>query len=147
MIRYVKILILITLLFLLIGVRAFLEPCFYDPLIEYFKENSLIKPLPELNFPIYFANIFYRYFINSSISIFIIYLIFNEKKTLNFVLKFYIISFIILVGLLFSALNIESLNNNLLIFYVRRFLIQPLFLFILLPAIYYQNLKLKNKAK
>ena len=51
--------LVLVLMLNLIGVRAFLEPLFYDPLISYFKNDSLTKPIPDLNFSIYFFNIFF----------------------------------------------------------------------------------------
>ncbi|WP_366139221.1 exosortase F system-associated protein [uncultured Lutibacter sp.] len=142
--KQVRIILILILVSLLIGVRAFLEPLFYDPLIEYFKSSVASNQIPELDFSIYFFNIFLRYFINTVISIAIIYLVFKKLNTLIFVLKFYVGSFFVLSILLFCLLYFKSLHNDLFIFYVRRFLIQPLFLFVLLPALYYQKLKIKK---
>ena len=139
--------LIVFLLFLLIGIRAFIEPFFYDPLINYYKSNYLMNSIPELKLWNYFLNIFLRYAINSLISILIIFLIFNNFKTIRFVVKFYVFAFIILSVLLFIFLQFEPLSNKLMIFYIRRFLIQPLFLFILLPAFYYQKLKEKVNFK
>jgi len=129
---------------MLVGVRAFVEPFFYDPLIHYFKNESLTKTIPELNLSFYFWNLFLRYSLNSILSLVIIYLIFKNIKTVLFSLKFYVISFFVLCFILFLLLNFEDLANNLLIFYVRRFLIQPLFLFILVFAFYYQKIQSKK---
>lgn len=139
-----SIFLIVILLVVLIGVRAFLEPFFYDPLNAYFKSDALTKALPELDLSTYFLNIFSRYTLNSIVSLAIIYLIFRNIKTLFFSIKFYVISFLVLCLLLFFLLNFESLANNLSIFYVRRFLIQPLFLFILVFAFYYQKLQSKK---
>lgn len=139
--------LVVLLMFFLIAVRAFLEPLFYDPLIDFYKSNYFLKPIPELNFVNYFFNIFLRYSLNSIVSIIIIYLIYNNFKTIRFVIKFYFISFIVLCILLYVFLQLEDLNTKLIIFYIRRFLIQPLFLFILLPAFYYQKLKLAKENK
>ena len=136
--------LIVLMLFLLISIRAFLEPFFYDPLINYYKSNYLMNSIPELKLGAYFLNLFLRYSINSIISILIIHLIFNNFRTIRFVLKFYVFAFIILSILLFLFLQFEPLSNKLMIFYLRRFLIQPLFLFILLPAFYYQKLKFKD---
>lgn len=137
-----RILVVVLLVLLLIAVRAFIEPLFYDPLIDFYKSNYFLKPIPELNLVKYFFNIFLRYSLNSILSIFIIFLIYNNFKTIRFVIKFYFISFIVLCILLYGFLLFDDLNTKLIIFYVRRFLIQPLFLFILVPAFYYQKLKL-----
>ncbi len=139
--KSVRILLIVVLLFMLISIRAFLQPYFYDPLLDYFKHDYLNASIPELNFGAYFLNIFYRYTLNSIISLAIIYLVFNDVKVLYFSVKFYILAFLALSLILFILLKFNVTQNYMLIFYIRRFLIQPLFVFILLLAFYYQKLK------
>ncbi len=139
--KSVRILLIVVLLFLLISIRAFLQPYFYDPLLYYFKGDYLNASIPELNFGTYFLNIFYRYTLNTIISLAIIYLVFNDVKVLYFSVKFYFLAFLALGLMLFILLKFNVTQNYMLIFYIRRFLIQPLFVFILLPAFYYQKLK------
>lgn len=139
-----KILILSILFFLLIVVRAFLQPYFYDPLIDYFKFDYLQTSIPEINYTRYFLNILLRFLINTIISLAIISLLIEERKAVVFSIKFYVFSFITLSIILYILLKYNGEESKMLLFYVRRFLIQPLFLFILLPAFYYQKLKLKK---
>lgn len=139
--KSVRILLIIALFLMLILIRAVVQPYFYDPLLDYFKHDYLNASIPELNFSAYFLNIFYRYFLNCIISLAIIYLIFKDVKALYFSIKFYALAFLALSLLLFVLLKFNVTQNYLLTFYVRRFLIQPLFVFILLPAFYYQRLK------
>lgn len=140
-----KIVFVVVLVLILIAVRAFIEPLFYDPLIDFYRSDYFLKPIPKLNFLKYFFNIFLRYSLNSILSIIIIFLIYNNFNTLRFVIKFYFVSFLILSILLYFFLKVEAFDMKLIIFYIRRFLIQPLFLFILLPAFYYQKLKLAKE--
>ncbi|MGV8944958.1 MAG: exosortase F system-associated membrane protein [Lutibacter sp.] len=142
--KSLRIFFIVVLFFMLILIRAVVQPYFYDPLLDYFKYDYLNNPIPELNFGLYFLNLFYRYFLNTVISLTIIYLVFNNLKIVYFSIKLYIIAFIGLSLLLFTLLKFDILQSNILIFYVRRFLIQPLFVFILLPAFYYQKLKIEN---
>jgi len=130
-----------VLFLMLILIRAVVQPYFYDPLLDYFKHDYLYTTIPELNFGAYFLNIFYRYALNTLISLAIIYLAFNDVKALYFSVKFYILVFVVLGLMLFILLKFNVSQNYLLTFYVRRFLIQPLFVFILLPAFYYQKRK------
>ncbi|MDP2067855.1 MAG: exosortase F system-associated protein [Lutibacter sp.] len=139
---------LIMLLFLmLILIRALVQPYFYDPLLDYFKHDYLNTSIHVLNFTVYFLNIFYRYFLNTLISLAIIYLVFNDKKALYFSVKFYVLAFAVLSLMLFILLKFNVTQGYLLTFYVRRFLIQPLFVFLLLPAFYYQRLFEKENKK
>ena len=139
--KSVRIGLIVVLFLMLILVRALVQPYFYDPLLDYFKHDYLNASIPELNFGAYFLNIYYRYFLNTVISLAIIYLVFDDKKALYFSVKFYVLAFAVLSLMLFILLKFNVTQNYLLTFYVRRFLIQPLFVFILLPAFYYQRLK------
>lgn len=137
--------ILIVLLFvMLIAIRGFVSPYFYDPLSDYFKREYLYSPIPAIDLSLYFLHIFFRYFLNTIISLGLIYLFFKSRKLLLFSIKFYVISFVGLCLLLFLLLKFDDSDGYMLIFYVRRFLIQPVFVFILLPAFYYQRLKENN---
>jgi exosortase F-associated protein len=49
--------------------------------------------------------------------------------------------FVILITAFFCILYFFKNQENLLLFYVRRFLIQPLFLIVFVPAFYFQKLK------
>jgi len=134
--------VFIGLLFLmLIAVRAFVQQYFYDPLIEYFKGNYLYNTFPEINLGYLFLNIFYRFLLNTIISLTIIYVVYSNLKVLRFSVKFYAIAFVLLCFILFLLLKFDHNQGYILIFYVRRFLIHPIFLLILLPAFYYQKLK------
>lgn len=136
--------IIVILLLMLVAVRAVLQPYFYDPLIIYFKNDYLYKSIPEFNYGKYFSHLFFRNLVNTIISLAIIKLTFNNLGVLIFSIKFYIISFIVLSVFLFINLKFEISQNYLLVFYVRRFLMHPLFLFILLPAFYYQYIRSKT---
>jgi len=144
MTKTLQILLIVVLFLMLITVRAFVQPYFYDPLIEYFKSDYLHLPFPKLNLTIFFLNIFFRYALNTIISLGIIYLFFKNSKIINFSIKFYVIAFLLLSVLLFILLKFNLNQGYMLIFYVRRFLIHPLFLLLLLPAFYYQKLILKK---
>lgn len=142
-----QILLIGVLFLMLVAVRAFVQPYFYDPLIEYFKSDYLHSAFPQLNLPLFFLNIFYRYALNAMISLAIIYLYFKNLNILKFSLQFYVIAFVLLSILLFILLKFNLGQGYMLIFYVRRFLIQPLFLLLLLPAFYYQRLIKKRNFK
>jgi len=143
--KTVRIAVIVLLFLMLIFIRGFVAPYFYDPLNEYFKNDYLYKTIPEIEFGTYFLHLFFRYLLNGLVSLVIIYLIVkNDGKLLLFVVKFYVAAFFLLSLFLFILLKYQITEWYMLIFYTRRFLIQPLFVFILLPAIYYQQLKVNN---
>jgi exosortase F-associated protein len=135
---------ILILVLMLIAIRVFVQPYLYDPLIDYFKSDYLSKSIPQINFKLFFLNLFYRYSLNSAISLAIIYLVFKNIKTLMFSLKIYIVAFLVLCMILLFLLKYNLNVDYQLIFYVRRFLIHPVFLLILLPAFYYQQLKTRK---
>lgn len=142
--KTLRIVLIILLFLMLIAIRGYIAAYFYDPLNEYFKREYLYSSIPDIEFGTYFLHLFLRYFLNAFISLLIIYLIFNKREILVFTFKFYVAAFIVLSMLLFVFLKYPIIDGYMLIFYIRRFLIQPLFVFILLPAIYYQQLKVNN---
>jgi len=124
---------------LLFFVRAFELELFYDPLNSYFQNEYLYREIPSINRWKLLSNLFYRYTLNSLISIGIIYLIFRNKKMINFLLLFFTVAFILLIIIFFISIRNNLEEGYLFSFYVRRFIIHPLFLLILIPAFYYYN--------
>ena len=115
----------------LILVRAFEDNLFYDPFLSFFKTDYQNKPLPDLNCYLLFGNLLLRYALNTFFSLIIIRLLFNERNLMLFSGYLFIFLFVILVIVFF---------DYLILFYIRRFLIQPLFLVLFIPAFYYQQL-------
>ncbi|RLD60279.1 MAG: exosortase F system-associated protein [Bacteroidetes bacterium] len=146
--RSLKIILLLFLAFLLVLIRYFENSLFYDPLISFFKSDYSSTKIPEVNTVSLFANIAFRFIINTIISLLILWVAFNDKGIIKLSSFLYAILFVVLiVAFYFLFFNSET-KSFLPLFYVRRFLIQPLFLLILLPAFYFQkkNKKLKSSS-
>ena len=139
--KYILIFLLISLLFV---IRAFESDLFYDPLIVYFQNDYLYTKMPEINTWKLVVDVLYRYTLNSLITIGIIQLVFDKKRFVKFAGFFLMLAFMILIFVFVFLVRNEFENGYLFPFYVRRFLIHPLFLLLLLPAFYYQKLN-KNK--
>ena len=137
--KWVKWVIIGILIVLLILVRAYGNKLFYDPFINYFKNDYLYNNVPGYGTLKLFINLLLRYFVNTLISLGIIYVAFQNKKLIRFSIKFYIIAFIVLSIVYYFLLKTGMANGYLFTFYVRRFLIHPVFILILLPAFYYQK--------
>jgi exosortase F-associated protein len=135
-----NIFILMFLVCLLAGIRAFEDNLFYDPFLIYFKRDYRVLPLPEFNALLLFMGILFRYVLNSILSLGIIYFLFKDIEMIKFASILYLFFFLVLMGAFFFILYFYGNKNNLLLFYVRRFLIQPLFLILFIPAFYYQKL-------
>lgn len=139
--RRYRILQIGVLLLLLIAVRLFEENLFYDPLIRFFRSEYLTGGVPEMNIGLLLLNLLIRFFLNTAISLLIIYLAFRDLQIFKFASVLYgILLFIAFPVFVFLLLNFEH-EHYLALFYVRRFLIHPLFILILLPAFYYYRLR------
>ena len=131
---------MVLLLFLfLVCIRAFEKYLFYDPFIHYFKGAYLQVPAPEIETFRLLCHLVLRYVLNSFISIAIIGLVFQKKSTLKFSAYCYGIAFFIFGSLFFILVLSDLKSGYLLFFYVRRFLVHPLILIVLLPILYYQR--------
>jgi len=137
--KYLKIVLLSLLLALLILVRAFQTKLFYDPLIVYFKNDYLYTNIQDIDEFKLLVNMSFRYVINSILSLSLIWVLFENKEYLIFASYFLLIASIILFVVFGVLLKDNFKSGYLLTFYVRRFIIHPLFLLILLPAFYYQK--------
>lgn len=137
-----QILGIVLLVVILVLVRAFETALFYDPFINYFKNDYLHKGLPEFKTIKLFGNIIFRYILNAIISLGIIYLVFQNKKHVKFSIQFYGIALIVLILLFYIILQTKTISY-LPIFYIRRFLIHPIFVLLLIPAFYYQKQHVK----
>ena len=138
--KYVKIILISTLVLLLFLVRAFATELFYDPLIAYFQNDYLYSKMPEINLWRLIVNMFFRYVLNALLTLGIIWTLFERKDYLKFTGFFLMLAFIILIVFFVLLIRDKFEFGYLLPFYIRRFIIQPLFLLIILPAFYYQKL-------
>lgn len=126
---------------LLALIRAFEDQLFYDPFLDYFKNDFANLPLPNFNpFQLFFGLLF-RYTLNTVVSLGIIYVIFKEVQMVKFALVLYYFFFMILIISFFYIIFYIKESNNFVLFYVRRFLIQPIFVLLFVPAFYYQKQK------
>lgn len=131
--------LLMVFVFLLILVRAFEDQLFYDPFLDYFKNDFNTLPLPNYNLVSLFFGLLFRYGLNTILSLGLLYVFFKDIAMIQFVSVLYVFFFLILIGLFFAILYFYEEHNNLILFYVRRFLIQPIFVILFIPAFYYQK--------
>lgn len=132
---------LILLLFLaLVMVRAFEQTLFYDPFIKYFEDDFLHAPIPAFSGSKLLVSMSFRYALNSLISLLAIHVAFQNRDFTIFSVKFYLLAYFVLMITFMIILKGELAHGYLFAFYIRRFLIHPLFVLLLLPAFYYKQL-------
>ena len=131
-----------VLVVLLVLVRLFEHQLFYDPLIDFYRYGGhLAMDVPQITFSKLLLNVSLRYWLNTIISLVILFVAFRDKN----IVKFATLLFALLFGISLATFSVLYFNLNaqnvMGLFYVRRFLIHPLFILILLPAFYYYRLK------
>lgn len=133
--------LLLTLFGLLVLIRVFEQDLFYDPYLLFFRSDYLQMDFP--NREIFKLTLYttLRFVLNTIISLGIIYLLFKDKSMVKFSIVIYIVAyFILLVFFLYFVIHPRQ-EDYYLFFNFRRFLIQPIFLILLIPAFYYYNFK------
>lgn len=129
----------LVLILLLICIRAFEMQLFYDPFLNYFQQEYARLPFPELNNCKLGLHLTFRYFLNSIISMALLWMLFRDKEMIGFAGFLYLIFLVLLLSVFFLVLHVYGAQSKMLLFYIRRFLIQPLFILLFIPAFYFQN--------
>ena len=130
-----------VLFLLLVMIRLFEMDLFYDPYLLFFQNDYLYMDFPNREVLKLTLHTSLRYFLNSSISLGILYLVFKEVSIVKFCAIFYGLAYVILI-LIFLYFVINPRQEDYYLFFnFRRFLIQPICLLLLLPAFYYYKLR------
>lgn len=123
----------------LIGVRVLESKIFYDPILAYFKSQN--APFPQLEWvPLIMHHIF-RFLLNLIFSLGVIHSLFLNKKWTFQAGILIILSFLIFFPIYLYCLYTELSFGELFTFYMRRIVIQPITLLLLIPIFYYNNKK------
>ncbi len=140
--RYkVKVFLVLVLVGMLAMMRLFEGQLFYDPFLTYFRGEYADRPLPVVDEILLLISYLFRYAINTALSLAIIQVLFSDRNLTTFAAFLYGIFFIIFVCLFFAILLLTDEPHKMYLFYVRRFLIQPILLLLFIPAFYFQNLR------
>lgn len=139
--RLVKYTLLLLLFGFLVLIRWFESELFYDPYLAFFKNDYLYADTPNVEVFKVTAFTILRYALNTIVSLAILFVVFKDKDIIKFSGLIYAIAFVLLImGYLYFVLNPKQ-STYYIFFNLRRFLIQPIILILLLPAFYYQKLK------
>ena len=79
-----KIVAIFILVSLLAIIRAYEDGLFYDPFLDYFKADYLSMPFPKFDRFKLFLGLSFRYFLNTSLSLGIMYVLFLDFKFAKF---------------------------------------------------------------
>ena len=122
-----RILLVIFGIFGLIGVRMVEESLFYDPFLNYFHAADKNAQFPDFEWTKLIFNYLFRFSLNLALSALIVHFIFKKKE--------WTMQAVVLMLLVF-AITFPI--------YMRRFVIQPLTLLLIIPLFYYRKQLLKK---
>jgi len=135
---YQKHIIAVVLVSLLVAIRLFEKSYFNDGLSRFFQHDYLTEPLPKVSFFNIICIDSIRFWFNTTISILILRLYFNQSGLIKFLLLIFTVTYLIAIITLYVSVHNYQAGDYLILFYSRRFLIQPLLLLLLFPALWYQ---------
>lgn len=123
----------------LVAVRAGEETLFYDPFLEYFRSADKREIFPQFNWVLLVLHHVFRFTMNMLLSLMIIQLLFkNTKWTAQAAVLIgmaFAVTFPIYLYCIYTKFEIGYLFS----FYMRRFVIQPLILLLIIPIFYYRK--------
>ena len=138
-----QILIAVVVIMCFALIRNFETKLFYDPFLKYFTDDFINLPFPKYDALKLFFGLLFRYFLNSVLSLLLIYGLFQDREIIKFSLFVYVFFLVVLLTMFFIILKFFP-DASWLLFYVRRFIIQPILVLLFIPGFYYQLQKSKK---
>ncbi|MDN4012475.1 exosortase F system-associated protein [Chryseobacterium gambrini] len=123
----------------LISVRILEDKIFYDPFLNYFHEANKNLPFPDFEWVKLIPGYIFRFILNLLFSCIVIHFWFRNKQwTIQgavLITIIFAITFPIYLYCIYDRFEIGYLFS----FYMRRFVIQPLTLLLIIPMFYYRK--------
>jgi len=123
----------------LIGVRYLENVLFYDPFLKYFASTSTNPAFPQFEWTRLIGSHLFRFLLNLIFSLGIVHFLFLNKKWTFQAMVLITLSFIIFFPIYLYSVYTEFSFGNLFSFYIRRFVIQPLPILLIVPLFYYRK--------
>jgi len=135
--NFLKLLLVGILVLLLVLIRAFEDVLFYDPYLTFFENDYLYLDSPRREIAKLVLSTTFRFLLNTIISLGILFVVFRDASIIKFSVLIYTVAYVLLlIPFLYFVINPRQ-EDYYLFFNIRRFLIQPLGVILLLPAFYY----------
>ncbi|SEG16889.1 exosortase F-associated protein [Halpernia humi] len=128
----------------LIAVRFVENHLFYDPFLAFFKIADRNAIFPDFEWLPLVLNYLFRFALNLIFSLIIIQALFQNKKWTIQALVLIIIVFGITFPVYLFCIHTKFEIGYLFSFYMRRFVIQPLILLLIVPLFYYRKAQLEK---
>ena len=142
--KVLRILLIILGIFGLIGVRMVEESLFYDPFLSYFHTADKNAPFPDFEWAKLIVNYIFRFSLNLILSALVVDLVFKNKEWTMQAVVLMLLVFAITFPIYLYCIHTKFEIGYLFSFYMRRFVIQPLTLLLIIPLFYYRKQLLKK---
>ncbi|MEN2436447.1 exosortase F system-associated protein [Weeksellaceae bacterium A-14] len=123
----------------LIGVRVVEDRIFYDPFLEYFHEAGTHAVFPDFDWWKLISGCFFRFGLNLLFSLVIVFFLFKRKDWTVQAAVLICMVFAITFPLYLYCISTKFEVGYLISFYLRRFVIQPLVVLLIIPMFYYRK--------
>ncbi len=128
----------------LIAVRGLEDEIFYDPFLDYFKLADRSEVFPHFVWGKLIFSYLLRFLLNSIFSLIVIQWLFQNKMWTKQALWLIVLVFVIVFPIYLLCIHDRFEFGYLFSFYVRRFVIQPLTLILIIPIFYYRKKLIQN---
>ncbi|QOW10922.1 exosortase F system-associated protein [Kaistella flava (ex Peng et al. 2021)] len=137
--KVLKWLLVAVAVFGLIAVRVVESEIFYDPFQEFFHLANKHASFPDFNWLPLILNYLFRFGLNLLLSAAVVSLIFKNKQWTLQAIILILIVFVITFPIYLYCIHTKFEIGYLFSFYMRRFVIQPLILLLIIPLFYYRQ--------
>ena len=127
----------------LIMVRVLERHLFYDPFLQYFETADHSAEFPSFVWGKLIFGYIFRFVLNTVFSLWIVYFLFRSKVLVKQSLVLMILIFLLVFPIYLYCIYDRFQFGYLFSFYIRRFVIQPMAIILIIP-VYYYLLKSKN---
>ncbi len=123
----------------LVSVRFLEDKIFYDPFLEFFKGDYKVSQIPDfITWKLLLSHIF-RFLLNLFFSVVVVHFMFLNKKWTLQAVALMTIAFLFFFPIYLWCLYSKMEIGYLFTFSVRRFVIQPIILLLIIPIFYYRK--------
>ncbi|KQT15561.1 exosortase [Chryseobacterium sp. Leaf404] len=123
----------------IVSVRIFEDSLFYDPFLNYFHDATKNAEFPDFEWAKLILSHVFRFVLNLISSLVIIHFLFKNKNWTAQAAVLISIIFVITFPIYLYCVSDRFEIGYLFSFYIRRFVIQPLILLLIIPLFYYRK--------
>lgn len=123
----------------LIAIRGLEDKLFYDPFLHFFKSANQNEVFPNFIWEKLILSYLLRFGLNTFFSLVIVHFLFQNKDWTKQAFILIALVFLIVFPIYLYCIYDQFQFGYLFSFYVRRFVIQPLTVILLIPVFYYRK--------